>query len=268
MPVYTRKQLRQALGQRYLTDTEIGNVTASLGNGVVIDSARSDTSLSGESLYSRAWVRINGMTLRTSSFNTASGAFITGQIAASTVPSGAEYEVHKSVSPDDKDREITATVLSLRFRQEVQLSAVTDCHVYTLPASVLDVLDVRSYSDAASSLDRGEAWVGWFALADASSTIRELRIQPSLSASQTLVIDAIVSGTLGPADTDTITLPDAEWPLAGAAARCYWLAETHSPGQETGLYAERRKELARTFALKNQKYQPFISRRVMFDERF
>ena len=83
MPVYTRRQLRQSLGQYFLRDTLAGTTTGSWGataSLTVYDVQLSDLSMSGESMYLRSIVRLLTTTgyiqdARIATFNTGSGAF-------------------------------------------------------------------------------------------------------------------------------------------------------------------------------------------------
>jgi hypothetical protein len=271
MPVYSRLQLRQSLGQDWLRDTIVSTTTSSVwgvsGSINVVDSRQADPSLSSEGMYQRAWIRVAGQNLRVATFNTGSGAFLSAMLGT-IVASGAEYELHQRVSPDEKDRVLTDVARSLRFRQEVTLPSVDGLTLYSLPDSVLAVFDVRYFADPTNSMGRSERTVPWFKVVPTGSGSRELRIAPSLGASQTLVIDAVFAGSLGTGDTATINLPDDEWLLAGAAARCYSLLERDSPGKEAERYGEHRSRMNLLFARKQATYRPAYDYRIQLDEPF
>ncbi len=54
--------------------------------------------------------------------------------------------------------------------------------------------------------------------------------------------------------------------LSGAAARCLWLVEQRSPGQEAAAYRNRRGEVAREFTRLSARFQPKIAKKVQLDE--
>jgi len=257
------------LGQDWLRDTVVGQTTGSYGvvtgSTSIVDSSQADATASGEQMYQRHWLRLLGSAgviqdLRVGSFNTGSGAFFTAVTLATTIFSGMPFEVHALLSPAEKDRAITDVVGLVRVRQEVPIWAVLQVEVYSLGPEVFDVLDARYFTDPSGSLGRGEGNLQYWRLV-ATATGQELRVTPSLVQSQQLVLDALVAASLGSADLATVALPDADWTLAGAAARCYWLLEQRSPAQESAAYRARRAEAAREFTRLSARFQPTISRK-------
>jgi hypothetical protein len=177
------------------------------------------------------------------------------------------FEVHGIISPADKDRAIDAVIRDVRYRQELAIWAIDQGHIYSLGADVLDVIDVRYFSDPTDSLSRGEGHPHWFKFEQTASR-NELRITPSLLPSYQLVIDAILAPSLGAGDLATVNLPSQEWAVAGAAARCYWMLEQRAPGQEAGKYKERRVEAAREYTRLSNRFQPIIARKIQLDEPY
>lgn len=275
-PTFSRRGLRQNLGLRFLRDVVIGTTTGSwgttTGSANIVDSAQADPTASGEQLYQRHWLRLLGSVgfiqdLRVASFNTGSGAFFAAQTLATTIYSGMPFEVHALLSPSEKDRALDDAIRDVRYQEEVPIWAIDAGAVYTLPASVLDVIEAKYYSTPLGSLTRGEGALRWYDF-ESTGSGPELRISPSLSQSQQLIIDAILCPTLGAGDLATVNLPSEDWVLAGAAARCFWLLEARSPGQETGQYKEKRREMARLATGLAARFTPHYSRRIMLDRPY
>src|ERR1051326_2235892 len=139
MPVVSRSQLRQHVGQLKLRDTFIGTTTFSpnLGAGSVVQVMAlrlADTSLSGQQLFQNTSLRFVGLAndYRVGSFNVGSGALISGQVAATTVASGTTFEHHRKVSADEKDRAIDGIIAKLWKRQEVTINTVDGLEFYSL----------------------------------------------------------------------------------------------------------------------------------------
>ncbi|MCK9602441.1 MAG: hypothetical protein M0R06_25570 [Sphaerochaeta sp.] len=276
MSIYNRRTLRQSLGRDWLHDTIIGQTSGSWGTTAgslnIVDRNQADPTASGEQLYYRHWLRLLGSAghiqdVRVGSFNTGSGAYLAAVTAATTIYSGMPFEVHGIISPADKDRAIDAVIRDVRYRQELAIWAIDQGHIYSLGADVLDVIDVRYFSDPTDSLSRGEGHPHWFRFEQTASR-NELRIAPSLLPSYQLVIDAILAPSLGAGDLATVNLPSDEWALSGAAARCYWMLEQRAPGQETSKYKERRQEAAREYTRLSNRFQPIIARKVQLDEPY
>jgi hypothetical protein len=272
-PVISRRDLRQALGQDYLGDTIVGNITASWGTtgGLqIIDSDLADTTASGESLYFRHWIRVLGtlgviQDVRVGSFNTGSGALISGISSATTIMSGFPYEIHGLLDPNEKDRAITNIIKRLRIQLPHSIPSVESQHRYSVGPEILDVLDVSFYADPTGSLNQKECGVSWWGT-NFTGSLREIIVKPSLPASTYLVIRAITALTLGANDLATINIPSTDWILSGAAARCFWLLEQKAPGKEGKIYREHRAEMAREHTRLSSKFQPFVTRRIMLDE--
>lgn len=274
MPTFNRRTLRQSLGRDYLHDTLVSTTTGSCGvttgSLAIWDSSTADPTASGEGLYHRQWLRLVGSAghiqdLRVGSWNTGSGAFVAAVTLATTVYSGMPYEVHATIKPTDKDRALDAVIQNVRVRRELTIDAINGGHIYSLGPDVVDVVGVRYFSDPAASLDRGEHAVDWWKH-EATGSGNELRITPALYGSYQLVLDAITTVSLGAGDLATVNLPNDEWILWGAAARCLWMAEQQSPGQEAGRYSERRKESAREYSRLSSRFQPFVTRKIQLDE--
>jgi hypothetical protein len=231
--------------------------------------SQADPTADGEGMYLRHWLRLLGSAgfiqdLRVGSFNTGSGAFLSAQTLATTVFSGMPFEVHALMSPVEKDRQLDAVIRDVRYRQEVPIWAVPNSHIYSLGPDVLDVIDVRYYSDPTNSLSRGEGHPDWFGYAVTGSG-NELRVTPALVASQQLVIDALLCPTLGAGDLATVNLPDDKRILWGTAARCLWLLEQQAPGKEADMYRARRMEAAGEYTRLSARFQPAVSRKIQLD---
>ena len=212
MATFTRRQLRQRLGIDLLRDTYVGTNTASLGSGLgsafFLDSVLADAALSGESKYARVWAKHNGMVVRSSSFNFASGAFVTAQPIATTVVSGGEWELHELVDPRDKDRALDWAIDRIWLRQEVDIPAVDGLTFYSVGYEFGQVFDWWVNSSPTGSAARGKmTFVGQRPEVRLTGSGRELRLSGALHGSQQIVLDAEVRQTLGSLDTATINLP-------------------------------------------------------------
>lgn len=269
-PVFQRKYLRQTLGQSYLHDTLVSNTTASCGadvNAYAMDSRQADASLLGgdATTYQRSYLRVNGMDLRVASFNCASGTYVTAQMMGTFVPAGAEYEVHELLSPADKDRAVDGTVRRLTTRQEFPIPTVGGTKFYALDPRVVRVLDAYYYADPGSGVDRGKRRLAWFGTR-ATGSGNEIRIEPALPDNQQIVLDAVLTLTLGPADTDVIDLPSEEWVLRGAEARCWDMLCKHAPGTETAQYRANRSAAVVAFNRQSALHAPQIDSKLGFDD--
>jgi hypothetical protein len=129
-----------------------------------------------------------------------------------------------------------------------------------------DILDVRYLADPTNSLNPDERQIPWFRVDATASEGKELRIAPALRASQKLILDTIQAVRLGEHDLAAVDMPSADLVLAGAAARCLWLLEQQSPGQEAARYRERRLEAARQYTKLAARFMPAVTRRIMLDE--
>jgi len=274
MPTFSRRALRQRLGQRYLRDTIVGQTTGSwsttAGSFNIVDARQADPTASGEQMHFRHWLRLLGSAgliqdLRVGSFNTGSGAFVGAQTLATTIVSGMPFEIHALLSPAEKDEALDAVIEDVRVREEVAIWATPQAKTYSLGDEIANVVEVGYLSDPTSSLHRGGGAMPWWKLARTGSG-HELRVSSPLLASQQLVVDALLSVSLGAGDLATVRLPDEEWVLTGAAARCFWLLEQRAPGQEAAAYRERRQEMAREFTRLSARFGPVVAKRIQLDE--
>lgn len=240
MPIVSRSYLRQRVGQLRLRDTYVGTTSGSLdavGSAYVIDAAVANLAFSGESLFQRAWLKVNGMEFQVASFNTGSGAYVTLQTAATIVPSGAQYERHLKLSPAQKDREIDGVVGRLWTRQELPISTIDGRLQYSIGQG-FKVFGVYYFANPTGSIDRQprEMPIGWNIATTGSGREIRLPFGGALGGSQQIVLDAQVRATLGAADTATINIPDEDWVLNGITARCYQAMAADAPGQEANRY--------------------------------
>lgn len=276
MPIFSRQNLRQLLTTDYLRDGIVSTLTATsfLGSVNLIDSTQADLSLTGQNLYQRSWLKHNGMELRVASFNIGSGAYISLQIAGTLVVSGGTYERHDSLAPSDKDRALNDVVKRVRVRREVAVDSVAGQHLYNLdvvgsPNLILDVLDAYYFTNPSGTLGRGQGRLNDFTPVT-TATGRELRIEPALGQSQQLVLECILTLTLGAADTATINIPDDRWVLSGAAAKALDLLIRKAPGQQRGALEKDRREFAIEFTRLSSRFQPQVDRDIssLLDEPF
>ena len=272
MPVVNRRNLRHNLGLRHLRDTITGNTTSSFGSVHVIDRALADTTFTAEMLHYRSWARFfptgsaNGVDFRVASFNCASGALISLALDGTTVPSGAGYEVAAALSPADKDRCLDLVLGVVRVRREVGIQTTEGLTHYPLDGVASphylfpdQILDCFYYADPSHSLNRAPcAFDTWEV--ERTATGHELRVSPALGASQQIVLDGILSLTLGAAEVATINIPDEEWVLLGAEAHAWNLLMKRGPAQETKQYADLRRDAAFAFSKKSQMFQPRVTR--------
>lgn len=246
MPVVSRVQLRQHLGQLKLRDTYVGTVTVSCAAGAsafILDAAIANVAFSGEAMNARTWVRVlanasTTMDFRVATFNTGSGAYQTLQNATAAIQAGVQYEHHRKTSAAEKDRCIDGIVGRLWTRQEVPIATIQGALVYSLGLGY-KIFGVKYFAQPDGSLDRapGQLLPGWNIVLTGSGT-RELRLPEggALGASQQIILDAQVRASLGSADTATVNIPDEDWVLDGAAARCYQGLWADAPGKEAGKY--------------------------------
>lgn len=268
MPVFSRKDLRQLLGMSYTRDIVFSKVP-SLATPAFMNAIFADSSLTGQSLYENASLRHITQTnidadYRVSSFNTGSGAFVTSQlqVAFATLNVGDEFEVHSRLSALEKDRALDDTIKRIRVRQEVGISTGTGGPAFysiestTAPYRVVDVLDAYYFASPDGSMTRGQQRFDDIQIVTTGSG-RELRISPALGSSQQIILDAILELTLNFGSQATINIPDDEWVLAGAAAKCYDLMIQNTPGQNAGELVNRRKEWAGRFSALSSRFAPY-----------
>lgn len=273
-PVYSRQNLRQTLGKLYTRDVVVGRTTGSWGTTAgstnIIDSTQADPTASGEQLYWRSWMRLLGTVgklqdLRVGSFNTGSGAYLAAITLVTTIFSGMPFEIHTLLSPTEKDEAMDEVIKNLRVNQELPLWSVDESYIYSLGPDVLDILDLRYYSDPTDSLNHGEHKFTWWKF-EQTATGQELRVRPALPASYQLIIDAMLALSLGAGELATINLPTDGLVLWGATARCMWLLEQQSPAKEADRYQKRRAEAAREVTRLAKRFQPKITRKIQLDE--
>jgi len=246
MPVYSRRTLRQALGQSFLNDT-ILSTTNGTGNLNAVGGAFwnagqfADTSLTNQNLYENATIEHHAIgaasgqdfDYRVSSFNTASGAFVTSMILQATISSGDSFEVHSRLEPGLKDLAIDDAIKRIRVRQEVGIMTGTAGLEYVSlegaasPHYISRVEDAYYFASPLGSLFRDRRRLTDYEVVMTGSG-REIRTDPILSGTQQLVIDAILELTLGASDFATVNIPDDRWVLAGAAAKAYDLSSLHA----------------------------------------
>lgn len=274
MPVINRRDLRQRLGREWIHDTVVFNTSGSWGlqtGSMTMHAADlADPTASGENMYERHWMRLiatvgDNQDLRIGSFNTGSGAFIQAVTLVSTSVSGRTVEVHSMLSPVDKDRALNSVIRDVRVLREHPIWAIDNGHVYSLGDDIYQIHDVRYLSDPSDSLNLGEHKLRWWKY-EVTATGNQLRIDPSLPASYQLILKALVAVSLGAGELATVNLPSEDMILWGAAARCYWMIEQSSPGQETAIYKARRAEAAKEYTRLAMRFQPYRHQRPMLDE--
>lgn len=244
MPVYSRLQLRQHLGQLKLRDTYVGTTTGSCGSGpsaYILDAQIANVAFSGESMHARTWVRVLAsgslsMDFRVATFNTGSGAYQTLQNATANILAGTQYEHHRKTSPGEKDRCIDGVIARLWTRQEITIQS-SDGLVYSLGQGY-KIFGVSYFGNPAATVDRapGQLLPGWNIVTTGSGRELRLPLGGALGASQQIVLDAQVRATLGSSDSATVNIPDEDWVLDGAAARCYQSLWADAPSKEAGKY--------------------------------
>jgi hypothetical protein len=208
--------------------------------------------------------------VRIFTFNPSTGGFLAQQTQATTVMSGMPFEVHALMSPSEKDGVIDFVIRDLRYAQEIPLWSVPNSHIYSLGPEILDITNVRYYTDPTGSLSRSlsdaEGLVSWFGFYTTASG-QELRIRPSLAASYQLILDAVLAPSLGAGDLATLHLPSEDWVLQGVAARCFWLLEQRSASTEQSKHKSYRREMANGFTALSRRFQPATTRRIQTEEQ-
>jgi len=265
MPIYSRQSLRRTLGQVHIRDTFVSVTTLSVAPqpfaNVVIDYAVADLRLSGQNAYAGAWIRIFGGDLRVASFNAGSGAYLSTEygVFMGNPSIGMPYERHDVLSPTDKDRALDDSIKRLRVRREVAIDTVEGLHTYTMPDGVQDILGWYYFANPAGSLDRVRKSLASLEPVITATGV-ELRIDPALAASQQIVLDAIVTLTLGAADTATVNIPDERLVLYGAEAECWDLMVRKAPRGTADEYRNLRNEAARQFNLLSARFKVPVDR--------
>lgn len=268
MPVYSRKYLRQTLGRNHTRDTYVSAIAATANQSsspfFVTDPNVADVAFSGQDLYARSWLLTAGNQGQIASFNAGSGTYLLtaagfGAPFAAAIPSGSEYERHDMLPPADKDRAIDETVKRLWSRGEVAITTVEQARVYPLPPQVIDVLDCYYFANPAATVDRAQQRLTRFDTV-LTQTGPELRIDPALQVSQQIVLDAILSLSLGTSDAATVNVPDERLILFGAEAQCWDLMVRKAPRGTADEYRRLRDEAARQFGLLSARFKVPIDR--------
>lgn len=276
VPIFSRKTLRQSLSRDHLADLTLLAITASFGSYNFLDNRFADATFTADSRFERAWGRLfqssnvaAGNDFRVATFNAASGAFVSAQLNATSVPSGAEVEIHRLMAPSDKDRAIDEVVRRLLVRQEVGLPSVDGVTFYSIdgaasPHRLAAVLNVYYFANPTGSLTRDQRYFDWTNI-NVTATGVELRVQPAINGSNQIILDAVLQMTLGASEVATINLPDADWLLTGAAAAVYDRLAQDAPRHENDFRRLRREKVV-AFAQLTQKYAPPIDRKIQFDD--
>lgn len=275
MPIVSRSRLRQMVGQSKLRDTYVGTTVYSPNpiTGTVVtlmDPRLVNTALSGQAIGQGWTFRLTGVQIdyQVASYNVASGALISGQLAATTVGSGSTFEVSRKVRGEDKDRAIDGIVARLWSRQELPLDT-NGALQYSIGRD-FKVFDAYYFVSPTGTVSRDQhnLPLGWNIAVTGSG--RELRLPAgtALGASQQIILDAQVRATLGAADTATVNIPDEDWVLNGVAARCYQTLWSDAPGKEAGKYKDLAQAYGLEFVKKIGKYRDRIDSgwRGAFDE--
>lgn len=279
MPVFSRKVLRQTLGQSWLRDTVVSRTSASWGYAAFslnfIDFTSAGLGASGLNLYVGSWLYMSGAEIRVASFNAGSGAYFSqdsGALLGTTIVSGSEYERHDMLPPTDKNRALDDVIPRLRIRQEVGITALSGALFYDLDAAasphrIADVLDAYVFSSPSDPANRVKRSFSTRPVVVPTATGVELRIDAALDLSSLLVVDALLELTLGLGDNATINIPDDRPLLAGAAAKCWEMMVARSPAQQVSLYQQRQYAAAREFSRLSARDKD-VTRRLGFDDPF
>lgn len=287
MPVYSKRQLRQSLAQRYIKDmpnfpaqlagfaTGVGTSPITVGNNFFADIGQA-----GQGLYQNAWLYLEGSTpngiacsiiyqYAVGSYNAGSGAFISTAVALTDHASVSHWELHTRVSPYDKDAAIDDTIKRIRIRQEVAFPTVDQVLFYPIDGTaspfVIDrVLDVHVFANPSGTLDRDVRHVDDWQIVT-TATGNEIRLLHALQGSQQIIFDAILIPSLN-GEMATINIPDERWILAGAAARCYDFMIQAAPAQQVAILQQRRQEAAMEFSRLTTRFAPVVTKPVRLND--
>lgn len=273
MPTFSRKSLRQNLGLNHLNDVVLGNA-ASFGGPLVqvIDSLLINGDASGQNLNGGAYLRVASGDYRVGSFNAPSGILASAQVLKNAVPSGADYEMSNLLPATVKDRAIDDVIKRLRVRQEVGFPSVDGALFYDIdgaasPAAIInpeDILDAYYYADPTNSLNRRRQELdNWDPQMTGSGM--ELRIAPRLSGSFQIVMDVLITLTLGASDAATVNIPDERLVLFGAESQCWHVLTKTAPGTLRATYTENRDDAARMYSDLAAKFKRPVARNLHFD---
>lgn len=244
----------------------------------IVDQMYANAGFSGEDDHGRAWLRVASFDYRVGSYNFLSGGAWTPQTAVYAVASGADYEIHDTLSPIDKNLCIDQTIARLRVRQEVAIPTVDGLLEYTVDGAASpntiqgDPLGFWYYANPSSTLNRDQRhWNEKPAMAMTASGTRVLRIPAALTWSQQIVMDCLLQVTLGSSDAATVNIPqiqDDQIILDGAAARAYDMIIQRGPSQEVDHYRTLRREMAMSFMGAAAKLQPSQDSALGFEAPF
>lgn len=282
IPVFARKQLFQATARLFDPRAWVGTTAGSVGpTGTVffIDARKANPAFSGERLYDRAWVwhHNSQFAYLVASFNAPSGAFVSVQTAyGGAIASGDDFTVLPRLSPYDLNFAIDLTVGRFRQRQEVAIQANDGVVTYQLDnaasGTVIErVLNAYYYSTPTATpagADMHKRYFSWWGDGHTASGTYALTIAPPIASGNQIIVDGIVSMTLGAAETATINLPHPEWLYVGACMHAYHALIQQAPGQASGELLQRRAEWARQWREVASKLNPTIDRSMqgIFDE--
>lgn len=244
-----------------------------------IDARKANPAFSGERLYDRAWIYHHAQQwgYQVASFNTASGAFVTVQQAyGGAIASGDDFTVIPRLSPYELNDAINLTVGRLRQRQEIAINAADGIVMYQLDSAasgtqVERVLNAYYYATPTNSpggQDMHKRYFEWWGDGKTASGTYCLTIAPPIASGNQIIVDGIISMTLGSAENATINVAHPEWIYVGALMHAYNALIQQAPGQAAGELLQRRAEWARQWREVAGKFNPTIDRSMqgIFDE--
>ena len=180
------------------------------------------------------------------------------------------------ISPYDLNLAIDMTVGRFRQRQEIAITANDGQVLYQIDnaasgSSVERVLNAYYYANPTVSpagMDMQKRYFQWWGDGHTASGTYCLTVAPPIASGNQIIVDGIISMTLGAAETATINLPHPEWLYVGACMHAYNLLIQQAPGQASGELLQRRAEWARQWREVASKLNPTIDRSMqgIFDE--
>lgn len=274
MPVVSRRTLRRSLGQSALRDTYVGNTSLSLGAStavVVMDRYLADPYFSAPK-YQNATLLVASVSYRVASYNFQSGSVMSGQTTVYAIASGADFELHTMLPPDDKERCIDDTIKRIRVRREITANSIDGAEFYSItgwasPHTITGVLDAYYFANPTNSVNRDRREFYSKVVVETPSG-PELRIAGVVPSGAQLALDAILTLSLGSGDAATINIPDERLIIAGAEAKAYDLLMRNTPGQVSDIYKQHRQDAAREFSRLSSIYKPLVTRTLQFDTPF
>lgn len=274
MPTFSRKQLFQTTARLFDPKTWVGTTAGSVGaTGTVffIDARVANPAFSGERLFDRAWIWHHSTQFgyRVGSFNAASGAFVSIQSAyGGAIASGDDFTVIPRLSPYDLNLAIDMTVARLRARQEIAINAGDGIVQYQLDnaasgTQVERVLNAYYYATpnvSPAGYDMNKRYFSWWGDGKTASGTYCLTVSPPIASGNQIIVDGIISMTLGSAETATINLAHPEWLYVGALMHAYNALIQQAPGQASAELIQRRAEWVRQWRDVAGKMNPTIDR--------